>query len=222
MLLERAMLLFEEYRIKRGEEAKGKKKFLDLVAKSFPRHTDEYLKIERAFQETARTLEGRYRTGEEDAELCHPVAVAVLLMEHLEVRSPRRIVSALLHDNLEDFPKEWTFARIERDYGFDVAVNVWVVSKPRLATFGGDKESRDEFFREQLALGDREQKILKLSDRLHNLVTIWPKGDVKRTRKVGETRKFYIPRLAVPEQVLVEELEEACAFALTESDHMYD
>lgn len=220
-MLERVMLLTEEYRIKHGEEAMGKKKFLDLVAQFFPRYSDEYKLIKQAFLETARTLEGQYRAGG-DAALSHPVAVAILLLVYLGIRDWRRVIAALLHDNIEDYRYEWSVERIARDFHPDIAIDVWVVSKPLVSGFGGNKYRRDEFFRQQLVRADRHQKILKLCDRLHNLITIWAKTKKKRVQKVDETRVFYIPYLAIPTDVLVEELEEACSSALIESDHMED
>lgn len=222
-MLERVMLLAEEYRIKQGEEALGKKKFLDLVAQFFPRYSDEYKLIKQAFVETGKTLEGRYREGEKpDAALSHPTAVAVLLMVYLGVRDWRWIVAALLHDNIEDYRHEWSVERIAQDYHPDIAIDVWVVSKPLVSGFGGNKQRRDEFFRQQLVRADWSQKVLKLCDRLHNLITIWAKARKKRIQKVEETRVFYIPYLARPLGVFVEELEEACSAALIESDHMED
>jgi (p)ppGpp synthase/HD superfamily hydrolase len=50
--------------------------------------------------------------------------------------------------------------------------------------------------------------LIKLPDRLHNLVTLWDCAESKRERKITETELFYLP-FAEQHGILIHELEES-------------
>jgi (p)ppGpp synthase/HD superfamily hydrolase len=49
--------------------------------------------------------------------------------------------------------------------------------------------------------------MIKLSDRLHNLITPWGVDEDKQRRKVRETQDFYLS-LAEKEVILIHEIEQ--------------
>jgi (p)ppGpp synthase/HD superfamily hydrolase len=229
---ERLMRLHHEYRIKPGREEAGIMRFLGVVHRHFPKPTIEYNKIHQAVFEVFQTV-GRGERDNGDALISHQLEVAIWVLEFLEIRDADLVVSALHHDSPEDFWHLWTHDRLYELYGIFVSITVFFCTKLPKEDFGGDKEARDEAFHQFLLLGTFFSMILKLLDRIHNLVTLWTTDQEKispekRFRKVKETRDFYatelvlelltIARTYFPEYIelvrqLGEVLEEACEYA---------
>ncbi len=178
--------------------------FAELIGRYFPPHDDRYRMIMRAYC----TAEDAFKTKQRDngdRYFEHLRAVALILIEHLRVRDYELIVAALLHDIVEDIA-EWSYERVAREFNERIANLVWWLSKPNVAGFSNEAE-RDRHYNEQIhERAPREVVIVKLADRLHNLVTMWDVSEEKRTRKIAETENFYLP-LAVREMVLIHETE---------------
>jgi lysyl-tRNA synthetase class 2 len=125
----------------------------------------------------------------------HPEAVAIILLEYLRVRDANVIASAILHDNVEDLPHlGWSNEYIRKEYNQDIAELVWWVTKFDLADFGGNKKERDAMYHVHLRSAPRRAIMIKLADRLHNIMTLWAHDIEKQRRKIQETLHFYLPR----------------------------
>lgn len=193
------------------EKHKTEEAFFGLMQEKYPRRSEEFRLILRAYRETEATLLGALRDGG-DPVLSHPKGVAVIVHRHLSIVDYELTIASLLHDNVEDYPELWSLGRVRQCYGSRVAARVGDVTKPSLHLFGGDKGKRNEAFHEQLRHAPRESKVIKLADRLHNHTTMSGVDEEKWKRKVSETREFYIPQLAEPEGILACELREACDY----------
>jgi GTP pyrophosphokinase len=178
--------------------------FAELIDKYYSRYDARYRMIMQAYCAAEDAFASTYREGG-DKYFEHLRAVALILIEYLRVRDHELIVVALLHDIVEDIDG-WTYERISREYTERVSVLVWWLTKPSVAHFKNEAE-RDRHYHQQLHEGaPREAIIVKLADRLHNLVTMWDVSSEKRSRKISETESFYLP-LAVREMVLIHEIE---------------
>jgi (p)ppGpp synthase/HD superfamily hydrolase len=82
------------------------------------------------------------------------------------------------------------------------------VSKPPEANFDGNKEARNRAYHQNLGRAPRQAILIKLADRLHNLLTLWDVSPAKQQRKITETQDFYLP-IAESEIILIHELEAA-------------
>jgi GTP pyrophosphokinase len=178
--------------------------FEKLIDKYYSRFDRRHRMIMQAYCAAEDAFASTYReSGDKYFE--HLRAVALILIEYLRVRDHELIVVALLHDIVEDIDG-WTYERIAREYTERIADLVWWLTKPSVAHFKNEAE-RDRHYNQQLhERAPREAVIVKLADRLHNLVTMWDVSAGKRTRKIAETESFYLP-LAVREMVLIHEME---------------
>jgi GTP pyrophosphokinase len=135
---------------------------------------------------------GSQKRASGDPYFSHPIEVAGILTDlYLDDRT---IVTALLHDTLEDTlttPEE-----IERLFGKDVARLVDGVTKLSKIEAQTENERAAENLRKfLLAMSDDIRVLLvKLADRLHNMRTLhFIKNDEKRRRIARETMDIYAP-----------------------------
>lgn len=187
-------------------KAESKESFFHRIEQIWPRTSTQYVLIERAYDDAQRQFRFVIRdNGDQYFE--HLRASALIAIVHLRVRDPNIIAAILLHDIIEDFREEWTFDRIASRFNKEVAELVYWVTKPEP---GGELSTKDDALRKyhrQLRLAPREALLVKLPERMHNLITIWEDDEPKTKRKVAETRDFHLP-LAEDHCILVHEIED--------------
>lgn len=123
----------------------------------------------------------------------HLRAAALILMDEVKIFNPDLIISALLHDSVEDtrifgnglegdeILRITAFFRISRLFNKKVASLIL-----NLTNLGDD-----ETYFQNLKNSDSETILLKMCDRLHNLRTINSTTAEKRERKLKETEEKY-------------------------------
>lgn len=184
----------------------NKKAFFTLIGLFFSQFSPEYALILRAYR-TAK-VEFRNKVREEGVRYFeHLRCVTLILILYLRVRDAEVIAAALLHDIIEDI-KGWDEQRVAHEFTPRVARLVFSVTKPDEALFGGSKEARNHEYHEMLMRVEREAAMIKLCDRLHNLLTLLSTSPEKQMRKVLETENFYL-RIAEKHTILIHELEAA-------------
>lgn len=181
--------------------------FFAIVAQYFPPGSADYKLIELAYQTAKDAFRESVREGTGERYFEHLRAVALIVMVYLRVRDAKVIAAALLHDIIEDVPS-WPYKRVKERFGHKVADLIWWVTKPSVEDFGGDKEARNRHYHHNLNRAPRKALIIKLADRLHNMITMWGVEEAKQRRKVRETQDFYMT-LAEKCIILVHELESA-------------
>lgn len=180
--------------------------FFGIIGRFYPKHSDEYKLIQKAYNTAKDAFRGKVReSGERYFE--HLRAVALILILYLRVRDANVIAAALLHDLLEDVD-DWDQDLIALSFNTKVSELVFWVTKDDCKIYGGDKEERNRDYHRKLGIAVREAIIIKLVDRLHNIITLWASDKEKQRRKVRETQDFYIP-LAEKFAILIQELESA-------------
>ena len=181
----------------------NKKEFFKIVASIFPTLDFRYKLIEKAYKDAKDAFRGKEREGGE-RYFEHLRAVALILIIHLRARDYKLIVAALLHDIFEDIPS-WTLKRITQEYGEEIAALVEWLSKP---SKDGISDGRREYiYHSRFAIAPREFFMIKMADRLHNLMTLDACPEEKRQRKIEETELCYLP-YAEKHFILIHELEE--------------
>lgn len=126
----------------------------------------------------------------------HLRATAIILIDELDITDVEMIISALLHDMLED-SFLLTPERIRITFGSRVSSMVATVSKPKKndSRFKTASE-RHQWYFEQVAASCVEIKLLKLADRLQNMRTLGACSPEKQARKIKETEDVYLPLIA--------------------------
>ena len=151
---------------------------------------DQIREVYRAYLFGAEAHEGQTRmTGE--PYIYHPLAVAKIMAEmRMDHNS---IIAAILHDVIEDtgIPK----ARIEAEFGHEVAELVDGVSKLTHLKFESKAEAQAENFRKMMLAMTNDLRVIlvKLADRLHNMRTLGVMRPEKRRRIARETLEIYAP-----------------------------
>jgi len=174
--------------------------------KAYDPDADEGI-LDRAYVFSMRA-HGHQKRQSGDPYFTHPLAVAAILTE---LRAdPATVVTALLHDTVED--TETTLAEIEEVFGAHIARLVDGVTKLTRFELKSESTKQAENFRKLvLAMAEDVRVVLvKLADRLHNMRTLhFVQNPEKRRRVAHETLEIFAPlagRLGV--QRFREELED--------------
>jgi guanosine-3',5'-bis(diphosphate) 3'-pyrophosphohydrolase len=172
------------------QAAENRETFFRRISFFFPTTDWRYRLILKAYDTAKDAFRGKYRDDGKTRYFEHIRAVALILLDYLRVRDYRLIVAALLHDIVEDIPS-WTIERVEVEFGLEVALLVEYMTKPSVSS--KDKSESDDIYNSRFRFAPRSFFLLKLADRLHNLLTLWNCTKEKRTRKIEETKKYYLP-----------------------------
>ena len=140
----------------------------------------------------AMKAHGQQKRASGDPYFSHPLEVAGILTEYrLDTAS---IITALLHDTIEDTPA--TKEEIESQFGAEVGRLVDGVTKLTRIEFQSDHEKQAENFRKFVLAMSEDIRVLlvKLADRLHNMRTLHHiQREEKRRRIAHETMDIYAP-----------------------------
>jgi GTP pyrophosphokinase len=160
----------------------------------------------------AMKAHGVQKRASGDPYFSHPLEVAGILTAYkLDSAS---IVTALLHDTIEDTPA--TLKEIEHHFGKEVARLVNGVTKLTRIELQSDHATQAENFRKLVLAMSEDIRVLliKLADRLHNMRTLHHIEDPEKRRRIAtETMDIYAPLAArIGMQAMKNELEDL-AFA---------
>ncbi|MFA7383828.1 MAG: HD domain-containing protein [Desulfurivibrionaceae bacterium] len=133
----------------------------------------------------------RRKSGE--VYVSHPLQVAKILAEELDISDPELLAAAVLHDTVEDVP-EVTSEVIGEIFGKNIEIIVDGCTK--IANFSGDKQTFYKLVHRKLfsgAAAHLEVLLIKLADRLHNLRTMDSMPKDRRQKIAEETLDIYAP-----------------------------
>jgi GTP diphosphokinase / guanosine-3',5'-bis(diphosphate) 3'-diphosphatase len=169
--------------------------------KSYDPHADEDA-LNRAYV-FAMKAHGQQKRASGDPYFSHPLEVAGILTNyHLDTGS---IITALLHDTIEDTPA--TREEISQQFGEEITRLVDGVTKLTRIEFQSDQSKQAENFRKLVLAMSEDIRVLlvKLADRLHNMRTLHHiKREDKRRRIANETMDIYVP---LAERIGIQELK---------------
>ena len=162
--------------------------------------------IRRAYDYGLKMHEGQLRHSGEPY-FSHPVAVAAILTE--QRLDDATIVTALLHDTIEDTKS--TYTEVARMFGDEVAKLVDGVTKLTNLQLSSAQSQQAENFRKLFMAMSEDLRVIlvKLADRLHNMRTIKSMRAEKQAQKARETMEIFAPlagRMGM--QWMREELED--------------
>ena len=142
--------------------------------------------------EYATKMHGSQLRASGDPYFAHPVEVAGILSQlRLDEAS---IITALLHDTIEDTPA--TSVEISKLFGEDIANLVQGVTKLTELEVKAERTTQAENLQKFVLALSKDIRVLlvKLADRLHNMRTLnFIKSKTKRHRIARETLDIYAP-----------------------------
>ncbi len=188
-------------------ENQNKAIFFNIVRNKFGHRTAKFNLIKDAYVKGRKAFRYRRRHSGE-AYFTHKVAVAVIIMVYLGINDANLVAAALLHDIIEDI-KGWNKQKLIHDFNPEVANLVDAVTKPDRALYGENEHEYEKAIFAKVRKGGDLAIILKLADRLHNMITLWGNRE-KKLAKVLETLRYVLP-MAVEKDILWQELTAACA-----------
>ena len=146
--------------------------------------------VVRAYEVADAAHAGQLRKSGEPY-IIHPIGVAELLAQ-LGMDTPT-IVAALLHDVVEDTAT--TLEDIAAEFGAEAAALVDGVTKLDRIKVSSKEEQQAESLRKMLIAmaSDARVLLIKLADRLHNMMTIHHLPRPKQKRIAEETLSIYAP-----------------------------
>ena len=132
----------------------------------------------------------RRKTGE--AYIFHPIGVAKIIAEQIGLDATS-IAAALLHDVVED--SDYTLDDLERLVGSTVTRIVHGLTKISHLKKDKDVSLQAENFRKMLLTlhDDVRVIIIKIADRLHNMMTLDGLAEYKQVKIASETLYIYAP-----------------------------
>lgn len=193
------------------QEAGNRQEFFSVIERLYFPSSWQFRMIEKAYNDAKDAFRNTYRdSGIRYFE--HLRGATLIMIKHFGVTDAYAIAAMLLHDILED-KKFWPRHRIQAEYNDRVLVYVDCMSMPDIPGL-----SRTELLHiyhtrlQQITDELRVVIIMKMSDRIHNMIEIYSCTDEKIERKTKETEEIYIP-LAQKHCVGWHELLEAVADA---------
>ena len=198
-----------------AEPPKAKRKLMrqtELVerVKAYDADADEAL-LNKAYV-YAMKAHGKQFRASGDPYFAHPLEVAAILTD-LKL-DPATIVTALLHDTVED--TYVTIDDVKENFGQEIADLVDGVTKLSQLELFSERTKQAENFRKLMLAMSNDIRVLlvKLADRLHNMRTlVFISKPDKRRRIAQETIDIYAPLAGrIGMQSMREELEDL-AFA---------
>lgn len=141
--------------------------------------------------------------------VCHPLRVALLLLEVGEQKGADVLCAGLLHDIVED--TETQLGEIGERFGGKVEDLVHSLTLPELAEGQSKFDLNMKHFK-TLRWADRDAQIIKSADRLDNLLTL-SSGFSKQRRQeyLRESREGLLPLTLAVNTALYHALEDAIA-----------
>ena len=198
-------------------------RLIDKVRSYHP--SEDFSMIQKAYDLARNAHEGQLRKSGEPY-IIHPLEVACILADlELDMES---IVAGILHDVIED--TDYSFEDIEKMFNKEVALLVDGVTKlGQIQYTSKNKEQQKEEIQAEnyrkmfLAMAqDIRVVLIKLADRLHNMLTLKYMTPEKQIEKAEETMHIYAPlahRLGI--STIKAELEDL-ALRYLETEVYYD
>jgi len=147
--------------------------------------TAAYRQLLEAASFAARTHEGQYRKDGATPYAAHPFRVCLVVRDLLGFDDPRMMVTALLHDTIEDTTTD--FDEIAENYGAEIARWVAFLTKDkRLA-----EDEREREYLERLKSAPWQVQVCKLADIFDNLMDAGHLPADKKARTVKRAGAYF-------------------------------
>lgn len=172
---------------------KDRASFMLIISQYWITGSDDYKMIEKAYDINKDAFRGIER-DDKVRYFEHPRQVALIAILYQGVRDAERVAAILSHDLVED-SEYWTLQRIEKEFNANVALRVEYFTKEKITSLSSRQLLIRYFGRLEGAPDDIIED--KLTDRMHNLLTLSGNNDKERElRKIDETIRHLLPLAA--------------------------
>ncbi len=153
-------------------------------------HGKQIETIELAFQVANHAHLGQFRKSGEPY-ITHPIEVATLIAEW--GLDEQTIAGALMHDVIED--TDVSKEELTRIFGISIAELVDSVTKLDKLHFESEEAAHAEYFRKVVLAMAKDVRVIliKLADRMHNMMTLKSMRPLKQKKIAQETMEIYVP-----------------------------
>lgn len=153
-------------------------------------HGKQIETIELAFQVANHAHLGQFRKSGEPY-ITHPIEVATLIAEW--GLDEQTIAGALMHDVIED--TDVSKEELIRIFGISIAELVDSVTKLDKLHFESEEAAHAEYFRKVVLAMAKDVRVIliKLADRMHNMMTLSSMRPAKQKKIAQETMEIYVP-----------------------------
>ena len=168
------------------------KQYKELLKISYRSLSDEDKKLIRSAFDVAVDAHKDQRRKSGEAYIFHPIAVAKIVASEIGLDATS-IAAALLHDVVED--TSYTLVDIEQMFGEAVARIVDGLTKISALEYQSEVSLQAENFRKMLLTLNEDVRviIIKIADRLHNMLTMESMPAHKQVKIASETLYIYAP-----------------------------
>lgn len=119
----------------------------------------------------------------------HCIQVALILLRFGFRHDENLIISALLHDIVEDVPG-YSVELLEREFNSTVANTVKLLTKEKDVDYKNNPEKMIEYL--TAILGDWRATLIKTADRIHNFFTLYHSSFKHRKAQLENTMTYFI------------------------------
>ncbi len=167
------------------------KRFFELQEKVLSYHKKPNTELLKKAYSVAADAHMNQTRANKEAYISHPLSVAGILADmKLDEIS---IAAALLHDVVED--TDYTIEDINNLFGKEIGDIVWGVTKiTKISDIDAENAKAETLKKIIIAMtGDVRVILIKLADRLHNIMTLDALNEDKKKRIAKETLDIYAP-----------------------------
>jgi (p)ppGpp synthase/HD superfamily hydrolase len=143
--------------------------------------------------------------------IVHPMRVALILLQELQMKDPEAIMGALLHDVVEESDRSVSISELEKRFGRAVALMVSILTKP-VSNENMPPDQLLYFYHARIKGANLQTRLVKLADRLDNVREAADSVDTQfQERYLKETKEFFLPFAEDTDRYLYKELLAACS-----------
>lgn len=172
--------------------------------------------LKRALKLAEDTHAGAYRKpnvhqpDHRDPYIVHPMRVALILIDEVDLSDSDAVAAGLLHDTIEDSAGAVTRSTILENFGHSVADIVCALSKPEYAPEVARHEQLAAYH-QRLVTTPVKTRMVKLADRLDNIREALLTSERAFQRKyLAETRATYLPLAQMTSDYFHKSISDIC------------
>ncbi len=172
--------------------------------------------LKRALKLAEDTHAGAYRKPTvqqpdcRDPYIVHPMRVALILIDEVDLSDSDAVAAGLLHDTIEDSAGAVTRSTILEKFGQSVADIVCALSKPEYAP-GVARHEQLADYHQKLMIAPVKTRMVKLADRLDNIrEALLTSERPFQHRYLAETRTTYLPLAQITSDYFYKSISDIC------------
>lgn len=174
------------------------------------------LLLKRALKLAEDTHAGAYRKpsihrpDHRDPYIVHPMRVALILIDEVELSDSDAVAAGLLHDTIEDSDGAVDMPMLVKEFGSSIADIVYTLSKPHHSP-DVPRSVQLANYHKRLMEAPVKTRMVKLADRLDNIrEALLTSEKAFQHKYLDETRSKYLPMAQITNAYFYNSISDAC------------